>query len=211
MKINLKNIVALSIMSLVLGLSGCGKENIKVSLPESNELAQAGFNNVKQADELEGAINNAGKTLEGKTDKYVLTDYTINENSIEYTYTDTETQNKKITLYADKVSETDFYNSLPTNTKLTDAIINGNNCIFLERTVRYVTDGYQPTELDKQNIEKGTTEIKYGNSVNALLPIQRIYWYDYNSSMGYNVEVIGQYYSLEDLSTYVQSFMDNAK
>ncbi len=206
MKLNIKSAAVLTLMSFALLLSGCG--NNKAKLPDNSEISSAGLEGVKQTDELEGSFIDDDETT--NDDDYYLSEYNIGNNTIEYTYIESDEQKKNLTVTANKMSEQEYQDFLPVGDTIS-AVINGQDCTFISRTVHYVTDDYVPTERVKANVEKGTTEIKYGSGTNQLLPIQKMYWYDAENQIGYCMEIMGQYYTLEDWSSFVQSYMENAE
>lgn len=211
MKLNIKTAAVLSIMSLALLLNGCNKNELQIDTPGSSQLNSAGLEGVKQTDELEGEyVDNMDIEKKQKSEEYVLSEYNIDSGNIEYIYTESDEQKKNITVTARKMNEQEYEEQLPVG-ETVNAIINGNQCTFISRTVHYVPYDYVPTERVKANVQKGTTEIKYGSGTEQLLPIQKMYWYDYENQIGYCAEVMGQYYSLEDWSSFVQSYMENAE
>lgn len=207
MKLKFKSLAVLSIMSFALLFNGCTNKE-KVKLPDNSEISSAGLDGIKQTDELEGSFVVEGGNKDDED--YFLSKYNIGDKTIEYTYTEAVQENKNITVTAKKMNEEEYQDFLPAG-DTTTAIINGYDCTFISRTVHYVPDDYVPTDRVKANVEKGTTEIKYGSGTEQLLPIQKMYWYDADNQIGYCIEAIGQYYSLEDWSSFSQSYMEKAK
>ena len=193
MKINFKNIIATSLVFCLL-LTGCGNDK-GIDAPKLEELQSYGMENVKQTEKFKD---------------YILTDYKISEGNIEYVFTGIDDENKVLTVICKNATFEEYNKSLP-EVELSSTFINGMECRFIDRTVHYVPEGYVPDERVKKNVAKGTTEIKYGNSVEALLPIQKYYWYDNENSMEYIVESMGQYYSLEEMGEIVLNFMKKAE
>lgn len=200
MKINLTKAAVLSVVTIVMLISGCGKRDnsdLRVDLPSDKEKASADLQEVKQTDEF---------------GDYVLSDYNISEGKIEYVYTNKIDEVKTLTAVAEKMTSEEYNESLPAG-DLKDAVINGIECKFINRTVHVVPSDYVPDKWVKNNVSIGTTEIKYDEdtTIDSLYPLQRIYWYDEEKGIAYSVESISQYYELEDMSEFVQMFLEKAE
>lgn len=183
-----------------LMLSGCGNngDTNKIDTPTESELKNADMENIEQTDEF---------------GDYVLKDYDIEGKKVVYSFADKESPNKSLTVTGRKMTPEEYNSSLPETDTLKDTVINGINCKFIDRTVHFVPDGYTPDDRVKRNVEMGTTEIKYGNpnDLDELLPLQRVYWYDDALGIGYEIEAIGQYYTLDEMSIYVQNYVESAE
>ncbi len=207
MKLKLKTIAALSLISLSLLAVGCGDNNA-IELPTQEQLSDVGLDGVKQTDELDGSFVLDNENT--KSESYVLADYELEDKTVSYTYVSTENINNSLTCTAKKMTPEEYEDFVP-DINTTEAAINDYSCTFVSRTVHYVPDDYVPSERVKENVEKGTTEIKYGSGTEQLLPIQKMYWYDSENQIGYCLEIMGQYYTLEDWSTFAQSYMEDAQ
>ncbi len=199
MKIRFKRLFAVILAGLML--SGCGGNTSdinKIDPPTQSELKSADMENIEQTDEF---------------GDYVLTDYDIEQKKIVYSFTDKESPKKSLAVTGRKMTPEEYNSSLPETDTLKDAVINGINCKFIDRTVHFVPDGYMPDDRVKRNVAMGTTEIKYGNpnDLDELLPLQRFYWYDDALGIGYEIEATGQYYTLEEMSIYVQNYVESAE
>lgn len=203
MKLKFNRFMAVSFIVFAVALCGCGKNTdaVKISLPTDEQCSESGIPGILQTDELED-----------EQDEYVLTDYKLENGSVAYTFTEKKDQKKSLEVIGKKMSQDEYKNSLPVG-DLKDVRVNGIDCKFINRTVHYVPNDYEPDDRVKNNVKIGTTEIKYGSDsdIEELLPIQRIYWYDPAIQIGYSLESIGQYYSEEEMSIYVQNYVENSK
>lgn len=204
MKFNFKSVLAVTFAVATLVLTGCGNEAKKISVPSASECEQAQVIGIKQTNEIDDETNDK---------EYVLTDYDLGNGHIVYTYTEKKEQLKSITVTGIKMTYDEFKSALPTNVELKDANVNGIACKYLERTVHYVPDDYEVSDRVKENVKKGTTEIKYGSrsDLDQLLPIQRMYWFDSANNIGYSLEIMGEYYQMADLNKFVLNYTTNAK
>lgn len=198
MKHRLKLKCILAIITGCILLSGCGSDNSKIDLPSQKEMAAAGLEDIAQTDEI---------------NDFVLTDYDIAEGEIVYTFTNSQDEKNTLGVTGIKMSAEEYEKMLPASDNLQDTVINDINCKFIDRTVHFVPDGYEVSQRIKDNVAKGTTEIKYGNpsKLDELLPLQRVYWYDENTSVAYTIEAMGQYYTLDNMTEYVRNYVENAE
>lgn len=198
MKNRLSRFILISLSVLCIFMTGCKKSNIqKIDPPTQEDLQKSNLQGIMQTDEVED---------------YYLTDYTIENGKIVYEFTDSVGEKDKISVTGIKMSYEDYVKSLP-NGDLKETIINGINCLFIDRTVHYVPDGYKPDKRVQNNVNMGTTEIKYGNpdDLDELLPIQHIYWYDDATQIAYNIEAMGKYYQMADMGIYVSNYMEESQ
>lgn len=205
MKSKIKSFIAVSMSLAVVVLSGCGaggpREAKKIDPPTKQECLNYNLEGVHQTDEISNE----------DTD-YVLTDYIIEPNYVEYEFTEKKTSNGIVTVTVSKQTRQEFEASMP-DVELQDIDIDGMACKFLNRTVHYVPDGYELDEQTMKNVEKGTTEIRYGSDsdIEQLVPVQRVYWYDDEGQMGYTLDIMEQYYDADKLAEYVREYLKKSK
>ncbi len=176
-----------------------------ITSPAADRVAD--IDPIEVPEDIAADIGFEPKVVDRLTERFVLRNTEIGDNSVIYYYqTHENTSGERLMLICNEMSEDDYKDSLP-DINFKNVEYNDITLTYIERSLLYVPDGHVISDAVQKSIDEGLVVVEYGNTLDEMISMSSVMWYE--DGIKYQLQVRNNDVTENELLQMAQSIINS--